>query len=191
MSVLDEPVLVLNRGWQPVTFLPVKTAIVTAMRDMASCLDVENYLLLTFEEWAASTPADARWIQTAHEKIPAPEVIVLKRYGERPPRRVNFNRLNLARRDEFQCQYCGVGLGIQRVTIDHVLPRSRGGQNSWENCVAACAQCNARKADQTPQEARMPLRKQPAAPAFKAPLPVPLRAMRQSWEPFLQREAVA
>lgn len=191
-SVLDEPVLVLNRSWQPVTFLPVKVAIVNTMRDMASCLDVENYLLLTFEEWSLTEPKDARWIKTAHSQIPAPEVIVLKKYGERPPRKVNFNRVNLARRDEFTCQYCGESLGIQHVTVDHVLPRSRGGQNSWENCVAACADCNSRKADQTPQEARMPLKRTPTVPTFRAPiLRSPSRVIRPSWQPFLAKEAVA
>jgi 5-methylcytosine-specific restriction endonuclease McrA len=191
VSILDEPVLVLNRSWQPVTFLPVKVAIVNSMRDMASCLDTENYLLLTFEEWSVSEPKDARWIKTAHSQIPAPEVIVLKKYGERPPRKVNFNRVNMARRDEFTCQYCGSSLGIQHVTIDHVLPRSKGGGTTWENCVAACGDCNSRKADLTTKEARMPLRKKPTVPTFKAPILRVRSEIRASWQPFLQKEAVA
>ena len=190
-SILDEPVLVLNRGWMPVTFLPVRVAIVNAMRDMASVLDTENYLCLSFDEWMTATPKDARWIKTAHSQIPAPEVIVLKQYGERPPRKVNFNRINLARRDEFECQYCGASLGIQRVTVDHVLPRSKGGATTWENCVAACGDCNSRKADLTTKEARMPLRKKPTVPTFKAPILRVRSEIRASWQPFLQKEAMA
>jgi 5-methylcytosine-specific restriction endonuclease McrA len=185
VSVLNEPCLVLNRNWQPVTFLPVQTAIVNVMRDMASILDPVDYLLLTFEEWVAMKPETDRWIRTPSQSIPAPEVVVLKKYGERPPRKVVFNRPNLARRDEFTCQYCGAELGERDLTIEHVLPRSRGGPTSWENCVAACEDCNARKADRTPREAGMKLRSTPVRPAWKPRLAIPRGVTRPSWEPFL------
>lgn len=188
MSVLNEPTLVLNRNWQPVTFLPVQVAIVNVMRDMASVLDPVNYLLLTFEEWAVSKPDTDRWIKTAREPIPAPEVIVLKQYGERPPRKIVFNKHTLARRDEHQCQYCGADLYREKITVEHVLPRSRGGPTTWENCVAACENCNARKADQTPQEAGMPLRSKPVRPNWRTKLRVPHGAVRPVWEPFLAKE---
>src|SRR5438105_13654166 len=99
-SVLQEPCLVLNRNWQPITFLPIQSAIVTVLRDMASVLDVQDYLLLSFDEWVelARDSGTGRSIQTPSRKIEAPEVIVLKKYGERPPRRVVFNRPNLYRR---------------------------------------------------------------------------------------------
>lgn len=188
MSVLNEPTLVLNRNWQPVTFLPVQTCIVNVMRDMASVLDPVNYLLLTFEEWAVSKPDTDRWIKTAHEPIPAPEVIVLKKYGERPPRKIVFNKHTLAKRDEHQCQYCGADLYREKITVEHVLPRSRGGPTTWENCVAACENCNARKADQTPQEAGMPLRSKPVRPNWRTKLRVPHGVVRPVWEPFLAKE---
>lgn len=189
MTVLDEPCLVLNRNWNPVTFLPVQVAITTVMRDMASVLDPASYYLMDFEEWSRTEPEDALWIRTPSRRIPAPEVIVLKRYGERPPRKVSFNRPNLARRDEYACQYCGADLGIKHMTIDHVLPRSRGGGNSWDNCVAACGECNNRKADRTPQEAGMKLQKKPATPAWRVTLQVPRGKTRASWVPFLERVA--
>ena len=184
MSVLNEPVLVLNRNWQAVTFLPVQVSVVTVMRDMASVLDVENYLLLPFEEWAVSKPDVDRWIKTAREPIPAPEVIVLKKYGERPPRKVVFNRPNLMMRDPHTCQYCGAAMAERRLTVDHVVPRSRKGGTSWENCVAACAWCNARKADKTPEEAGMPLLSQPRRPAWSNHFR-PEATIRPAWEPFL------
>lgn len=200
MGVLNEPVLVLNRNWQAVTFLPVQTSIVTAMRDMACVLDAEHYLLLSFEEWIDAHQPEfdrsgnpisedgRRWIKTPSLWIPAPEVIVLKQYGERPPRKVTFNRNNLARRDEYLCQYCGKEIGVIKMTIDHVLPRSRGGTNSWENCVAACKDCNSRKADMTPKEARMSLRKQPVTPTWSSNHLVPSESkMRPAWRPFLSK----
>lgn len=203
MSVLNEPCLVLNRNWQPVTFMPVQTAIVNVMRDMASVLDPANYYLMSFEEWIethqpetdeAGNPIEgdgARWIKTSRVWVPAPEVIVLKQYGETPPRKITFNRTNLARRDDYSCQYCGKELGVVKMTIDHVLPRSRGGQNSWENCVSACGDCNSRKADKTPKEAKMSLRKQPEKPAWRPNQLVPSKGvMRPSWRPFLEKAGV-
>ena len=103
-GVLQEPCLILNRNWQPITFLPVQTAIVNVMRDMASVLDVQDYLLLTFEEWVELARSSDRMIKTPSLKIAAPEVVVLKKYGERPPRKVVFNRPNLWKRDRFTCQ---------------------------------------------------------------------------------------
>jgi 5-methylcytosine-specific restriction endonuclease McrA len=187
-SILNEPVLCLNRSWHPVTFLPVQVAVVTVMRDMASVLDPVNFLLLTFEEWAASKPQTERWIKTAHDAVPAPDVIVLKKYGERPPRKIAFNRPNLGRRDEWTCQYCGDTLGGD-LTVEHVLPRSRGGATSWENCVAACADCNARKADRTPDEAGMRLRARPIAPRWTARLELPRGTARPIWAPFLAKDS--
>jgi 5-methylcytosine-specific restriction endonuclease McrA len=187
-GVLQEPCLILNRNWMPITFLPVQTAIVNVMRDMASVLDVEDYLLLTFEEWVALGRDTGRYIRTPSRQISAPEVIVLKKYGERPPRKVVFNRPNLGKRDAFTCQYCGMTLTSGDLTIEHVLPRSRGGPTSWENCVSACEECNARKADRTPREAGMKLRSMPIRPTWQPRLRVPAGAARPSWVPFLEKE---
>lgn len=187
-GVLDEPCLILNRNWAPITFLPVQTAVVTVMRDMASVLDVEDYLLLTFEEWIELGRDTGRLIRTPSRAIAAPEVIVLKKYGERPPRKVTFNRPNLGKRDAFTCQYCGVALSANDLTVEHVLPRSRGGPTSWENCVAACEGCNARKADRTPREAGMKLRSKPVRPFWRPRLRPPSGRTRASWVSFLEKE---
>lgn len=187
-GVLQEPCLILNRNWQPITFLPVQTAIVNVMRDMASVLDVQDYLLLTFEEWVELARSSDRMIKTPSLKIAAPEVVVLKKYGERPPRKVVFNRPNLWKRDRFTCQYCGEALPGDDLTIEHVVPRSRGGQTSWENCVAACGTCNGLKADQTPKEAGMRLRTQPVKPAWRPRIAPPKNTVREAWRPFLEKE---
>jgi 5-methylcytosine-specific restriction endonuclease McrA len=189
---LHDPVLVLNRNWQPIQFLPVQTAIVTTMRDMASVLDVQDYLLLTFEEWIELDRKSDRTITTPNLSIPAPEVIVLKKYGERPPRKVTFSRPNLYKRDANTCQYCGAAMPSPDLTIEHILPRSRGGPTSWENCVAACKDCNSRKADMTPPEAGMKLRAKPVRPDWAPRLQLPKgKVVRPSWRPFLEKEAVA
>lgn len=190
MSHLNDPCLYLNRNWQAVNFVPVQTAIVTVLRDMGCVVHPETFEPMTFERWCDVDLPDLRWIRTPSGKIPAPELVVLKKYGERPPRRVNFSRPNLWRRDEFQCQYCGVELPASRLQVEHVLPRSRGGQTTWDNVVAACEDCNARKADRTPSEARMQLRKQPQRPAWNPKLVVPRGGMRPLWRPFLKSEGI-
>ena len=78
--------------------------------------------------------------------------------------KVPFSRKNIMVRDDFVCQYCGV-IG-ERLTIDHVIPKSRGGKTNFENCVGACKTCNAKKANKTPREAKMFLRKQPYSPTI-------------------------
>lgn len=190
MGVLNEPCLVLNRNWQAVTFMPVQTCIVTTMRDMACVVHPETFVPMSFDEWCDVDLEDLRWIKTSSTSIPAPEVIVLKRYGERPPRRVNFNRPNLWRRDEFSCQYCGATLPGSKLQVEHVLPRSKGGPTTWENCVAACGDCNAQKADKTPDQAGMRLRKQPHKPRWEPKIPVPKGQIRDIWVPFLRAEGI-
>lgn len=190
MGCLDDPCLVLNRNWQPITFLPIQTCIVTVSRDMASILDVQDYLLLNFEEWIELGRECDRSIKTPTKTIPAPEVVVLKKYGERPPRRVVFNKPNMARRDQHVCQYCGADLFKQKITVEHVMPRSRGGLTTWENCVAACEDCNARKADRTPKEAGMKLKTTPVRPDWTPKLALPREGVRRaSWTPFLKELA--
>lgn len=191
MSILNQPCLCLNRNWQVVQFLPVQTAICTLMRDMGSALDPETCYLMDWDEWVGHAPKDHEWIQTTSGRIAAPEVIVFKKYGERPPRKLNFSKVNMCRRDEHTCQYCGCELPPSRLTIEHVMPRSRGGPTSWENCVAACESCNSRKADKTPAEAKMRLRKAPVKPVWVPKLVVPRQAHRPSWAPFLSKEGVA
>ena len=107
--------------------------------------------------------------------------------GGTPATAVAFSRRNVARRDHHTCQYCGVQPGSDQITIDHVLPRSRGGASSWTNCVAACAACNAGKADRTPEQAGMRLRKTPVRPLWR-PWFAAREAQVESWSRFLGHE---
>lgn len=190
-SVLSEPVLVLNKNWQPVAFHDVQTAITAVTRDQACVLDPVTYALMNFEEWAESGFETERVIRTPTLQVPAPEITILVKYADRPPRGVSFSKPNLSRRDGYSCQYCGERLPERQLQIEHVVPRSRGGPTTWENCVAACADCNQQKANKTPQEAGMRLRNQPARPTWTPGLRLPYGTpMRASWVPFLKKEAV-
>lgn len=103
-------------------------------------------------------------IRSVSITIKMPSVIRLLRAVRGARRAVKFSRLNILTRDGFRCQYCGRRFEMRELTYDHVLPRSRGGRTTWENVVASCAPCNAKKGDRTPEEARMALRQRPARP---------------------------
>lgn len=194
-SSLNEACLFLNRNWAAICFLPVKTAIVTAMRDMACVVHPVTYAPMTFEDWSNVDPSEIpeesrRWIKTASRGILVPELVVLKKYGERPPMKIGLNRPNLWRRDEKNCQYCGEPLSLQEMTMDHVTPRARGGHTSWDNIVAACGDCNARKADHLPSEIGMRPKKKPTAPKWNAKMSVPKGPVKPTWVPFLKSEGI-
>lgn len=94
--------------------------------------------------------------------LPLPTVIRLKHYVRVPYKDIPLTRRNLLQRDNHSCQYCGyIGEGL---TLDHVVPRSRGGEDSWENMVTACVRCNVKKGNRTPKESNMPLRNPPRKP---------------------------
>ena len=187
-SIIDDPTLVLNKHWQPLLFTTVKVSIVSVMRGRALVMDPDSFCLLTFDEWVNYDSPESRWIQTTSIKIAAPEVIVLKDYGARPIRRINFNKPNMCRRDNWMCQYCGTQLPTSKLTVEHVVPVSRGGKTTWNNCVSACRSCNERKADRTPAEAGMRLMKHPRRPSWNVKLKLPGGKSFQSWKPFLAKE---
>jgi 5-methylcytosine-specific restriction endonuclease McrA len=141
-------VLILNASYEPLHVCSVKRAVALLMHDIAERVEDSEKVL-----------------RSPSQIFPVPSVIRLKRFVKRPPRqRVAFNRKNVFRRDDHTCQYC-----LEKsndLTLDHVLPRSRGGGTTWENVVACCRRCNAQKRDRTPEEARMLLRRNPFAPRF-------------------------
>ena len=95
-----------------------------------------------------------------------PSVVRLSRHAGRRKRTLKFSRINVMMRDDFSCQYCGEQKTMRELTYDHVLPKTRGGKTTWENIVTACRHCNSRKADRTPEEAGMALRKKPKQPTW-------------------------
>ena len=114
-----------------------------------------------------------------------PEVILLARYGKVPGRHLVFSRRNLFKRDRYTCQYCGKQPGRDELTIDHVLPRSRGGSSTWLNCVLACLACNTRKGNRTPADAGMRLRGTPTEPRWSAQMVLGSVGRKASWERFM------
>ncbi len=131
--------LVLNAGYEPLAVVSFKRALVLVMSDKATVVErVDDQPV-----WG---------VQGAYDR---PAVILLTRYVRVPgARRAPVTRRGVLRRDAHRCGYCSKGA----TTIDHVLPRSRGGADSWENLVACCLRCNNLKGDRTPQEMGWELR---------------------------------
>jgi 5-methylcytosine-specific restriction endonuclease McrA len=182
-TTLQRPTLVLNRNWQAVGVATVSRSLQLVAAARARIVDPRDYSLYTWSDWSRLIPQpDEPAIQGVSFRIRAPEVISLTVYDGLPVSIVTFSRRNLFKRDRYTCQYCGER--NTEMTIDHVIPRSRGGTSTWENCVLACLPCNMRKADRTPSEARMPLRKSPVRPAWK---PMYARSTKriESWDKFL------
>lgn len=107
-----------------------------------------------------------RTIRSAHAEHPMPSVVRHIKFRQQKKKGIKFSRDNVWARDRGRCQYCGMQVPRNTYTYDHVMPKSRGGKTSWENIVTACAECNGRKRDQTPVEAKMKLRSIPMKPEF-------------------------
>jgi 5-methylcytosine-specific restriction endonuclease McrA len=118
--------------------------------------------------------------------IQVPRIIRLLFYNRYPNRRVSFNRRNIFARDENRCQYCGRSFATNELSIDHVVPLSRGGRSTWGNVVCACTRCNKRKGGRTPPEARMKLVRRPGEPRFNPLIRLKVRRKKYySWKQFL------
>jgi 5-methylcytosine-specific restriction endonuclease McrA len=184
-SVLERPTLVLNRNWQPVNVAPVARALVLLWNDAAHVVDPDDFRTYGWEDWSRLRPRDGEpYLQAVTFRLRVPEVLALTRFDRPRSTAVTFCRRNIFKRDHAMCQYCGARPGSSELTIDHVLPRSQGGTSTWENCVLACVPCNARKANRTPDQAGMKLKRHPHRPAWR-----PLYAMSsvriESWSKFM------
>jgi 5-methylcytosine-specific restriction endonuclease McrA len=139
------PVLVLNQNYEPINVCNARRAIVLLDRGKAEVLETQ-----------------AGSIRTPSVSYPRPSVIRLVQLVKRPRPRVRLTRREVFLRDNYTCQYCGTK--TKELTIDHLIPRHRGGRHVWENLVSACRACNHRKGGKTLDEARMHLRRPPFEP---------------------------
>ncbi|MEQ8766962.1 MAG: HNH endonuclease [Planctomycetota bacterium] len=188
MSLADAT-LVLNRNWIPVNVTSVRHALVLMYQDVARGVDPVDYSTYSFVSWTERPILRGEpFVQTTSLRIRCPEVIVLATYAQIPSQHVAFSRRNIYRRDNFTCQYCGEQPGVGKLSVDHVLPRSRGGPSTWENCVLACIKCNRRKGARTPREAGLRLRTRPQRPLWHPRLLVGVNQRKPSWSHFLIKE---
>lgn len=119
-------------------------------------------------------------------EIPIPAVARLMRVVSPNKKGVKFSRINVLTRDKFTCQYCGRPITFGTGTYDHVIPKSQGGKTVWENIVSSCKDCNSRKANRTPEQARMKLRSIPKRPKSLPLTPITATRVHEMWRPYMQ-----
>lgn len=174
-SSLDASVLVLNRVYSPVHVVSARRAFCLLCKEIAEIVNIEDgaYIAYDFESWLEICDLRAAmgeqqegedWIQSVNFHLQVPRIVRLLRYDRVPRNAVKFSRRNVFLRDDFCCQYCGRRHASSGLSLDHVMPRSRGGETSWINIVTACLKCNVRKGGRTPREANMKLLNQPVRP---------------------------
>lgn len=162
---LNNPVLVLNAGWTPIRIRNVKDALKLVFAERALIIEAENYQTYKWEEWVKLPVEEGEpFIQSARMEVKCPEVIILLKY-HKIPRMTRLTKKKIYMRDHGICQYTGKKLSPNEANIDHVIPRSRGGKFSWDNCVVCSKEINTKKADRTPDEAGLKLLKKPSRPS--------------------------
>jgi 5-methylcytosine-specific restriction endonuclease McrA len=144
-DIINLPVLVLNQNYEPLNVCRVRRAVILIYNGKAEMME-----------------DGSGFIHSADANFHVPSVIRLASQVKHPRPQRKLTRLEVFHRDGFTCQYCGKQ--THQLTLDHVMPRYRGGQNVWQNVVSACVSCNMRKAGRTPAEAGMILRNPPAPP---------------------------
>ncbi len=141
-----ETILVLNSDYTPLNITTLKRAIVLVIKGRAEI--IKN---------------DVNIIRSETITYTKPLIIRLFNYISHKTKNLRVNRQRLYKRDNNECAYCG---SKKELTIDHIIPKSRGGKNTWNNLITCCLPCNLKKGDKTPDEARMPLRFQPKTPTL-------------------------
>ncbi|MEM9069565.1 MAG: HNH endonuclease [Myxococcota bacterium] len=182
-DVLATPVLVLNKSYQPVRITSARNAFLLLYGDRAHALDSE-YEPHDFVGWSELEPrAQDLSIRTPTGALRVPRLVLLRGYNRVPRTPLRLSRRNVFLRDGHACMYCG---DTRELTIDHVLPRSRGGRSTWENLVACCRSCNLAKGRRTPEEAGMKLRAPAIRPTWTVVVQLSgVNEQLPDWEPFL------
>ncbi|MCO5250112.1 MAG: HNH endonuclease [Candidatus Kapabacteria bacterium] len=157
----------LNQSYEPITVCSAKKAFLLIYLLKAELVEVRTN----------------KSIRTINRAFPYPSVIKLVSYIKMPYKRIDLSRKNILKRDNHRCQYCGKK--TLDITIDHIIPKSRGGMDTWDNLVAACVRCNNRKGNRTPDEAGMKLLSKPRRPNHIMFLKQYIGRTEDSWRPFL------
>lgn len=165
-----ESTLLLNSSFEPIRVISWEKALTLFFLGKVEI--IENY---------------DRSVSSVSLVIKVPAVVRLLRFVNLNKRRPPLTRTNLLLRDSYQCQYCAKDLKKESATIDHVIPRSKGGKTVWENVVIACSRCNLKKGGNTPSEANMPLLSSPDAPAWMPHLYIKINTHIPSiWHFFIE-----
>lgn len=166
-------VLVLNQDYSPLTVCTVQRA----------------FLLIFLEKAELVAPKKDKKLRSISHSFPFPSVVKIKQYVNIPYKGVVMSRQNIFKRDHGKCQYCGTSKDL---TLDHVIPRSKGGKSTWTNLVTACKRCNSLKGDYSVEKAGFTLHTQPIKPSYLSFLRMNHGAYQEEWSSYLNhKKAIA
>lgn len=164
---MNAKVLVLNQSYEPLTICTLKKAILLIFLGKAEIVHKD----------------DKKSIRTVKMNFPWPSVIRISKFIKVPYKKVILTRKNILRRDNYKCAYCG--RSDIMLTIDHIIPKARGGSDSWENLITACTKCNNIKGDRTPEEASLKLLTRPYKPSHVIFIKNIVSKIDEKWKPYL------
>jgi len=189
-SNLNQHVLVLNKGYVAIGTTTVREAIILMSRDSAEGLCTSTFMTYTWDDWVSdktNLPAVKHYIRTSSLAVPAPEVIRLTNYNDIHRTTVKYSSKGVYRRDNYTCQYCNQRKKTEELSIDHVLPQSKGGKTNWLNCVTACFPCNNKKSDKTLEQAGLKLARQPFRPKWNPVIHIRDELIPDSWKSLIKQ----
>jgi 5-methylcytosine-specific restriction endonuclease McrA len=190
-SLLDKQVLVLNRLWQAVNTCSVRRAFMLLYQGHAQVVSSDtskNFLTHDYSSWKdfSDRCPESEMVTTISLRIRIPRVIVLVFFDRFPKKEVKFTRQNVFERDRNTCQYCGDIFERSELNLDHVFPRDRGGQTTWENIVCSCIPCNTKKGNRLPHQVGMQLIRKPKRPKWRPFLNITYNGqLHESWSHFI------
>lgn len=164
--MLNSSVLLLNQNYEPLNVCSARRALLLILRGKAHAVELADEI-----------------IRSVSRDFPLPSVVRLERYIHAPRWRVVLSKRNIMKRDNYQCQYCGTT--DEKLTIDHVIPRRFGGQETWENLVCACIICNNKKGDYRPEEVGLKLVRKPKRPSNVSFIRNFIGISDHRWKPYL------
>lgn len=198
-QALDSSVLVLNKFFVAMNVISARRAITLLYKNSAEVVSIDDgrFSSYNMETWQdvsllksqlglPDEDDEVSWIKTVSISIQVPKIIRLLFYENRPAWGVKFNRRNIFARDGNCCQYCGKRFPTSELSLDHVIPRARGGEATWTNIVCACTECNKRKGGRTPEEAGLRLIRRPFVPRHSPIITLKLSSDKySSWKQFI------
>lgn len=166
MSLMSKKVLLLSSSYEPIAFCDMKKAITLVFLEKADEVELR----------------EDGWVKGVSKNYACPSIIRLKASNKHAKPKIQLNRKNVLKRDNFKCMYCGSTNGL---TIDHIVPKSKGGKTTWENLVTACNPCNNKKDNKYLHEVGFNLRTTPKMPNRIVFLHRELKTIEENWKPYL------
>jgi len=186
---LTSNVLVLNKNWFPIGIFSLRNAFGKLLSRRVRALNHIDYNVYNFHEWTFIQDSPLKYINTSRGKIATPEIVISSYYDRIPKYTLSASRRNILKRDKYICQYSGKKLSEKEATIDHIIPRSKGGKNCWQNCVTSSFPINNKKSDKLLAETNLKLRAEPSFPKNNLLFQLPYSfTVPDSWKVFLSKK---